>query len=275
MFSNSITSTGLIASVTKRRSSRWLALVMALIFFGWTTASFAAYSFLTVTGNNIPGNAASTTFTGTNGVINVTHTFSPGGAGSSDNGNFIAGFDPSQFTILFPGTGLVQGHLAQTVYNHTSVVNFDMTGYTITPNTVFGVWNTTDEVTAPAGGNPVYQIQLINSSNVQVNPTTFNLIGNQDNQTQVAGRHTLVMNPSNGEITFGGLINPSGTHTNAAFWDNIPVTTKNILVYGDLPPLNNIGDGVGYYFAELVPEPGSLALCAGGLVALSVIRRRR
>jgi hypothetical protein len=109
-----------------------------------------------------------------------------------------------------------------------------------------------------------------------VNPSSFFYMGNQDNQTQVQGRHSLTMNTS-GVITPGGTINGGvGTHTDAAFWKNIPTTTKKIVVIGNLPPLNNIGDGVGYYFAELaVPEPCSFGLCALGLFSLSAIRSRR
>src|SRR6185436_15907111 len=105
-----------------------------------------------------------------------------------------------------------------------SAVTFDMTGYTITPDTAFGIWNTTDEVTKPVGGNPVYQIQLV-IANSQTNPTSFFYMGNQDSQTQIQGSHTLVMTPSNGEITYGGAINtsnPNTKHTDAAFWKNIP-----------------------------------------------------
>lgn len=254
-------------------SRRQLVLACAAVAFGLgATAQAASYDFLTVSGNGIGGNAASSTFTSPNGngFITVTHSFSPGGAGAADNINTL--IYPSQFTTLFPGTGLVQGHLAQTVYNNTSVVTFDLTNYNLSASTVFGMWNTTDEVTAPigpgGGSTPVYQVQLIDSSSNQVNPTTFNLIGNQDNQTQVAGRHQMVMNTSTGEITFGALLNPFGTHTDAAFWDNIPLGTKKIIVYGNLPPLNNIGDGVGYYFAETVPTP--TALC-GGLVLLGAM----
>jgi hypothetical protein len=205
-----------------------------------------------------------------NGVINVTDSFPTGGAGASENLN--SAIFPSQFTTLFPGTGQVQGHLAQTVYNHTSVVTFDLTGYNLSSSTVFGMWNTTDEVTAPVGGSPVYRVQLIDAGGFQVNPT-FNLIGNQDNQTQVPGRHQMVMSGT-GEITPGALINGgAGTHTDAAFWDNIPAGTKKIIVYADLPPLNPIGDGVGYYFAEAVPEPGTLSAFAIG--GLALLRRRR
>jgi hypothetical protein len=241
---------------------------VALTLGAAETALAVQYDFLPIT----PTGALTSTFTSNNGngVITVTDSFSAGGAGASNNNN--AAIFPSQFTNLFPGTGQVQGHLAQTVYGHTSVVEFNLTGYNLSSSTVFGIWNTTDEVTAPVGGAPVYRVQLIDAGGFQVNPT-FNYINNQDNQTQVTGRHQLLMSGT-GEITFGALINGgAGTHTDAAFWDQIPAGTKKILVYADLPPLNPIGDGVGYYFAEVhIPEPASLgALAAGGVVLL---RRR-
>src|SRR5450432_890576 len=240
-----------------------------IVVLGVTSASRAvSYNFLTVAST---GTSTSQFTSGNgNGVINVSDTFSSGGAGGADNIN--TAIFPSQFTTLFPGTGQVQRHLAQTIYNHTSVVTFDLTGYALTTSTVFGIWNITDEVSPPVGGNPVYRVQLIDSSNNPQVPSTFNLIGNQDNQTQVSGKHQLVMNTSTGEISPGALINSGGTHTDAAFWDNIPVGTKQIIVYGDLPPLNTIGDGVGYYFAEVVPEPASLGLL--GIATLLMSRRR-
>jgi hypothetical protein len=175
---------------------------------------------------------------------------------------------PSKFTTLFPGTGFVQGHLAQTVYNHTSVVTFDLTGYALKTSTVFGIWNTSDEVAQPA-----YRVELIDSTNTAVPPTTFKLIGNQDNITPLA-EHRLLLNTSTGDITYGALLNPLGIHTDAAFWNNIPIGTKKIIVYGNLPPLNDIGDGVGYYFAEIIPEPSTLALLCLGAVGLAIKARR-
>jgi MYXO-CTERM domain-containing protein len=253
------------------KSSLCVALFAAAIALVISTSisQAAVYSFL-----NVASTGTSTSqFTSSNGngFINVSHTFSPGGAGASDNVN--TAIFPSQFLALFPGTGQVQGHLAQTVYNHTSVVTFDLTNYNLSSSTVFGVWNTSDEVPQPA-----YRIELIDAGNNPVAPTTFNLIGNQDNETQVAGRSQLLLNTLTGDLSAGAVINAGGTHTNAAFWDSIPAGTKQIIVYGNLPPLNNIGDGVGYYFAEVVPEPSSIVLAGLGLLALGSYgawRRRR
>lgn len=269
MFSKPTAIINLVARAMTGTSSRRLALAMAIVFLGPTSASLAVtYDFLTVAST---GTATSQFTSGYgNGVINVRHVFSLGGAGASDNIN--TAIFPSQFTTLFPGTGQVQGHLAQTVYNETSVVTFDLTGYALSPSTVFGIWNATDEVALPA-----YRVELIDINNNPQAPTTFNLIGNQDNQTQVAARHQMVMNTLTGDLLAGALLNPFGTHTDAAFWDNIPAGTQQIIVYGNLPPLNPIGDGVGYYFAEVVPEPSSFALCAFGLFFLVMFgyRRRR
>src|SRR6185436_12199716 len=115
-----------------------IAFAFAAIFVASTTTSLAAiwpgYQFLTVSGNNIGGNAAFSQFIGANGVIDVTHSFTGAGPGGADNQN--AAIFPSTFTTMFPGTGQVQGHLAQTVYNGGSVITFDFTstGYTLTPN---------------------------------------------------------------------------------------------------------------------------------------------
>jgi len=273
MRSNPITIANLIASVTIGRPNRRFALITATIFFGSTTASLAAYSFLPVSGNwPFSGNAATSQFTSLygNGVINVTHAFSAGGAGPDDNNNALI---PSQFTTSFPGTGVVQGHLAQTMYGSTSIVTFDLTGYNLSSSTVFGMWNITDETTQPP-----YRLELIDAGNNPQFPTTFNIAASQDNQIQVQGRHQLVMNNATGVISAGATINGGiGIHTNAVFWDTIPTGTKKIIVYGNLTPIpgNLQGDGVGYYFAELTPEPCSFTLAAFGLFSLGVCHSRR
>ena len=249
--------------------------ILGLVMASYSTSPALAvqYDFLTVTGNGLGGNLATSAFTSSNGngVINVSHVFSAGGEGPSDNIN--TAIFPSQFTTLFPGTGQVQGHLAQTKYDNTSLVTFDLTGYNFSPSTAFGIWNTTSEATQPA-----YRVQLLDSTNTLVNPSILTLIGNQDNQTQVAGKHQLTMLPS-GDLVAGAVIG-SGIHTDAAFWKNIPAGTKEIRVYGTLSPLpgNIEGDGVGYYFAEpVVPEPSSMALllCGGGLLLTARWRRSR
>lgn len=250
---------------------RRLALATAIAFLATiATALPASYQFLTV--------AATGTFTSQftslngNGVIDVSGSFPVGAAGADNNNN--AAIFPSQFTSLFPSTGMVQGHVLQTVYNQTSVLTIDLTGYALAPTTVFGMWNTTDEVTAAIGGPPVYQIQLLDAANNVVSPISFNLLGNADNLTQVAGRRQMVMNPLTGEITAGTVINAGGIHTDAAFWDNIPAGTQQIIITTNLPPLNLIGDGVGIYFAEIIPEPTSFALSAFGLLFAGMLRRR-
>ncbi len=236
---------------------RWL---LAVVILGGAAASSAlavTYQFLNVASTG----ATTSQFTSANGngVINVSQIFSAGGAGVSNNIN--TAIFPSQFTTLFPGTGQVQGHLTQTNRSATSVVSFDLTGYNLSASTVFGIWNITNEVTTP-----VYQVRLLDAANVVQPPSTFNLIGNQDNQTQVAGRHLLVMNTATGVLGLGALINAGGTHTDAAFWDNIPLGTKQINVSGNVPNTGN-GDGVGYYFAEVVPEPASMVLLVLGVAA--------
>jgi hypothetical protein len=274
MFSKTTVVINHIASVTTRSLTTRLVFTTAIAVLVSTSTTLAAYTFLTVSGNNIPGNPAFSQFAGANGTILVTHSFSAGGAGPQDNLN--SAIIPSNFSTIpaFTGTGNVDGHLAQTQYGATSKVTFTM-AYAITPNTVFGMWNTTDEVAQPA-----YRIELINASNVAVPPTTFNQVGTGDNTgaAGVQGRHQMVMNPATGDVSFGAVINGgSGIHTNALFWDKIPPGTKAINVYGTLGQLpgNNVGDGVGYYFAELVPEPGSMMLGAIGLCFAGMLRSRR
>jgi hypothetical protein len=245
---------------------------------GSSDARGATYDFLSVSGNGIAGNAATSQFTSSNGngFIDVTHSF-PGGAwGPNDNDNSL--IIPSAFTTIFPGTGNVDGHLVQTLYNSTSVTTFDLSNYNLSASTVFGMWNTTDEVVSPPGGAPVYRIELL-VSNIAGPPNTFGNVGTQDNTgaAGVLGRHQMVLTASTGAISAGGPINGgAGVHTNALFWDQIPAGTTEIRVYGDLPPLlgNVAGDGVGYYFAEVVPEPTTLALLICGGLGLMAPRRR-
>ena len=248
----------------------------------FATGAHAAYDFLTVSGNNVAGNGAFSQFnsvqTGANynGWIDVSHSFSsPAGVGGFDNNNTAIS---SQFPNLFPGTGPVQGHLAMTVYGYQSVVTFHMQNYNISPaSTIFGIWNITDEVSWPSGPGspprPVYRMELLDSNAGVTMPSMILPYGNDQNSLDVQGRHNLDFNPSTGEL-FPGISIPGSVHTNAAFFYNIPSTTLEIRIYADLPTLNTIGDGVGYYFAEQhVPAPASAGLLA--IAALGLGRRRR
>ena len=267
-----------LASKTQSVAKIRLAVATAAVLFATVSVSHAAYSFLTVSGNNVPGNGASSQFSGANGTISVSHQFSAGGNGPQDNIN--SAIIPSDFSTLpvFAGVGPVQGHLAQTQYGANSKVTFTLfPSYTITPDTAFGMWNTTDEV-----AQPPYRIEFVDTSNnVITNVSFLTQIGTGDNtgSAGVNGRHQMVLNPLTGDISAGATINGGiGIHTNALFWKGIPANTKMINVYGNLGPLagNNVGDGVGYYFAErVVPEPCSAALGVLALVSLGMLRGRR
>jgi hypothetical protein len=81
------------------------------------------------------------------------------------------------------------------------------------------------------------------------------------------------MDPNTGDITPGAVVG-SGVHMNAAFWKKIPTNAQEIILYGNLPPLNNIGDGIGFYFAD-VPEPTSAILATLALLLFAARTRRR
>ncbi len=268
----------------------WMALTVLLA--GWTSTALATpYSFMSVSGTNVPGNgiAVSTFTSGLHGTITVDHNSttpnSLGNWGAQDNLNSYV--IPSKFATLFPTSGNVDGHLAQSMYGdpnppvgfpapipNVTTVTFDLTTYTgYLPDLMFGIWNTTIEV-----GMPVYNVQLMDASNAIVPPSTLNVYGNDDNtgSAGVLGYHKMLFTPSSGDITFSNaVLNASGIHTDAIFLNNLPLGTKQIIVTATLPALNNLGDGVGYYFAEPVPEPSSFVLAAMGLASLVVFRRRR
>jgi len=250
---------------------------------------------MSVSGTNTPGNGtAVSTFTSGlgNGIITVDHNSttpnSLGNWGAQDNIN--SAINPSMFAALFPGTGNVQGHVAQSMYGdpnpppgspapipNVTTVTFHLTsgnnGYNgYLPDLIFGIWNTTTEV-----GMPVYNIQLKDSGGFIVSPTTLNFFGRDDNtgSAGVLGLHQLLFTPSSGDLTFNPANLPNGAiHTDAIFLNKIPLGTQEIIVTGTLPALNNLGDGVGYYFVE-TPEPSTFVLGGLGILGLAAAARRR
>ncbi len=280
-----------VTTATKRSPIRRLGSLVLAVLCGWTSAALATpYTFMSVSGTNVPGNGtAVSTFTSGlgNGIITVDHNSttpnSLGNWGTYDNIN--SQINPSMFATLFPGSGNVDGHLAQSMYGdptpppgspvpipNVTTVTFDLTTYTGNlPTLAFGIWNTTTEV-----GSPVYNVQLMDASNAIVSPSTVSILGNDDNTGTggVLGLHHMLFTPSSGDISFGANLNNGGIHTDALFFNNIPAGTKEIIVTATLPALNNLGDGVGYYFAEPVPEPSTLTLAALGLMGLGCFTLR-
>jgi hypothetical protein len=282
-----------VTTAKKRSPLLRLGPLAVAILCGWTTSAAAVpYSFMSVSGTNIPGNGLNvSTFTSGlgNGVIKVNHNSttpnSLGNWGTADNIN--SAIIPSKFATLFPGSGNVQGHLAQSMYGdpnpppgspaplpNVTTVTFDLIPYNGNlPTLAFGIWNTTTEV-----GMPVYSVKFLNGLNQIVPPSGVNVLGNDDNTGagQVLGLHQMIFTPSSGDITFNNaILHANGVHTDALFFNNIPVGTQQIIVTATLPALNNLGDGVGYYFAEPVPEPSTIVLATIGLVALGVARWKR
>lgn len=268
-------------------------LCLILTVVGWfaSAAMAAPYTFMSVSGTNVPGNGvAVSTFTSglSNGFITVDHNSttpnSLGNWGAQDNIN--SAIIPSMFSTLFPGSGNVQGHLAQSMYGdpnppagfpapvpNVTTVTFDLTTYTgYLPKLAFGIWNTTTEV-----GAPVYNVQLMDASNAIIAPSMVNILGNDDNTgtAGVLGLHQMIFTPSSGDITFNNaILHNGGIHTDALFFDGVPTGTKQIIVTATLPALNNLGDGVGYYFAE-TPEPSTFVLAGLGLLGLAARACRR
>ena len=282
-----------VTTATKHSARRSVGLLALAVLCGWTTAALAApYTFMSVSGTNVPGNGTTvSTFTSGlgNGIITVDHNSttpnSLGNWGAQDNIN--SAIIPSKFATLFPGTGNVQGHLAQSMYgdpnapvgfptpipNVTTVTFHLNSGYNgYVPDLIFGIWNTTTEV-----GMPIYNVQLKDSGGFIVSPTTMNFFGRDENTglAGVLGLHQLLFTPSSGDLTFNPANLPNGViHTDAIFLNKIPLGTQEIIVTGTLPALNNLGDGVGYYFVE-TPEPSTLLLAAFGLLGLGYFTLRK
>jgi hypothetical protein len=180
------------------------------------------------------------------GFVKVTTAFSPNGAGPDNNNHPL--LNNSKFLGLFPASGAVQGHLTQTLYGASVTVTYDLLNYQLGQDTVFGLWNMTDEVAPP------YRLEIRDANGNLIAPTFgWNSLGNDENTLLTSTTSIMKLDP----VT-GNFINPSksggkGGHSNAQFWNQIPPNARTIILYGRLGPLpgNTQGDGVGSYFAEL------------------------
>ena len=200
------------------------------------SAYSSTYDFLPVT---ITGPGAKFTSPNGNGYgyITVTNT---GGPFMSANNTVYS----SQFPNLFPASGLVPGWVAQ-ANNYANYTNtFYLNNYTLTPDTVFGIWNITEEP-------DTYQIQIY-AGNTLISPQfNWTQFGYDDDATSsTAGWYRMILNPNNGFLSTVKIKN-SGVDTDAAFWKNIPLNATRIVVTGHLGANN--ADGVVFYFAELKP----------------------
>jgi hypothetical protein len=149
----------------------------------------------------------------------------------------------SKFPNLFAASGIVTGYLAQVDLNGSLTATFYLTNYTLTPETMFGIWNITEE-------SNTYKIAVFDCSNTQIAPpfpsTAFSFVGwDDDALSGNIGWYHMYLIPSTGLLgTF--QYGASGIDTDAAFWTNIPPNACKIVVSrskGD-------ADGVVFYFAE-------------------------
>jgi hypothetical protein len=153
----------------------------------------------------------------------------------------------SQFPVLFPASGIVTGYLAQAHLGATYSVTFDLSGYALTPGTVFGIWNTTEET-------DTYKIQVYDCSSNLIAPPfpagTFSFLGwDDDSLSGNIGWYHLTLNPATGLLATAPFASPN-TDCDAAFWTNLPPNACRIVVTGTTIPA---ADGVAFYFAE--PQP--------------------
>ena len=185
-------------------------------------------------------------FTGGNGSIKASTS---GGPFMSLNNTAYG----SQFTNLFAASGIVTGYLAQAQLGATYSVTFDLSGYALTPGTMFGIWNTTEE-------SGTYQIEVFDCASNQIAPPfgagSFDFAGwDDDALSGNIGWYHMTLNPVSGFLTTT-LFDPSGTDCAAAFWTNLPPAACRIVVTGTSIP---DADGVVFYFAE--PDPCCKITC--------------
>jgi hypothetical protein len=197
----------------------------------------SGYDFLSV---SIPGAGGKFTSTNGNGFITVTNT---GGPFLSLNNTVYS----SQFTNLFPASGTVQGWLARADNNARYTNTFYLTNFTLSASLVFGMWNITEEPNT-------YSIKLLDAANNPIAPPfNWNFLGyDDDTLSGNIGWYHMNLNYASGFFSPTNY-KASGTDCDGAFWDNIPLNTRKIVVTGTLGAFN--ADGVVFYFAEIVGCP--------------------
>jgi hypothetical protein len=196
-----------------------------------------AYDFLPVT---ITGPGARFTSPNGNGFITVTNT---GGPFLGYNNTVWS----SKFTNLFLASGTVQGWIAQADNNATYTNTFYLSNYNaLTPDTVFGIWNMTEEPNT-------YSIKTFAGIPQNAPIFTWSLMGYDDDALagNIGWVH-IVLNAGSGDISMVPFA-PQNTDSDAAFWNKIPTNTTRIVVTGRLGAAN--ADGVVFYFAERRPCP--------------------
>jgi hypothetical protein len=232
--------------------------VVASCSFNIIVTPFAianGFDFLPVT---ITGAGAQFTSTNGNGFITVTNT---GGPFLSLNNTLWS----SQFTNLFPASGTVPGWLARADNNAKYTNIFYLTNYALSASLVFGMWNITEEPNT-------YSIKLLDATNNLISPPfSWNFLGYDDDSLSgnIAWYH-MNLNYASGFFSPTNY-KASGIDCDGAFWDNIPVNTRKIVVTGTLGAFN--ADGVVFYFAERVGCvqincPGSIAVGTCGTNAI-------
>ncbi len=207
--------------------------------------SSGVYDFLPVT---IPGVGGKFTSPNGNGFITAQ---TAGGPFLGLNNTMY----PSQFTNLFPASGVVQGYLAQGDDSAFYTVTFDLQNYALSPSTVFGIWNITEETGS-------YKVEVFSCAPALIAPpftSYFDFMGYDDNALDGnIGWFHMTLNPASGFLSTSQF-KAAGIDCDAVFWTNLPPNACKIVVTGRLGPQ----DGVVFYFAE--PKPCCEITCPTNL----------
>jgi hypothetical protein len=207
--------------------------------------SSGVYDFLPVT---ITGTAGKFTSPNGNGFITAQTS---GGPFLGMNNTVYS----SQFTNLFAASGVVQGYLAEADFNATDTITFDLQNYALSPATVFGIWNITEETN-------LYQVQVLTCANTVIAPPFppyFSFMGwDDDVLSGNIGWYHMTLDPGTGLLSTSQF-KAAGTDCDAAFWQNLPPNACKIVVTGRLGP----SDGVVFYFAE--PKPCCQITCPSNI----------